>query len=384
MFTHRFAIRSLVAVSVLALASGCSATTDNADETDSTADELKGPGSAATDARTPELGSDLRVLQSSKISMAAALAQSEKSGAVIEAKFELNDDKKLSLSLYPVSAGLGVDAERQKFVELAGDPTKAPFSGETEVFADQEHLTRSARDITLLQLSKKTLSQAVASVPSSAGFVFWAIPTMRHGRAGIGIYSAQGKTQQYRFVDGGGSDECNFLWPKDLGAGPGAKATDQRTPELGNDLTVVRAAKVKMSDALAQAEQKHGKTIEAKYEIGDDGKLSLSIYPVGKGIEMDAERNTFFELAGDPTNANFQPEKTEFKVPDVEHLTRSARDLTIVQAASISLRTAVWSAEQAMPGGFVYWAIPTIRDTRAGYGVYVLGKDNKAHYFFIS
>ena len=32
----------------------------------------------------------------------------------------------------------------------------------------------------------------------------------------------------------------------------------------------------------------------------------------------------------------------------------------------------------------VYWAIPTIRDTRAGYGVYVLGTDGKPHYFFIS
>jgi hypothetical protein len=383
MFTRRFAFRSLAVASMLAIAAGCAAPTDDtsSDAVDTTADELRGPGAAATDARTPELGDDLRVLKTSKLTMAQGLVEAAKLGPVIEAKFELNDAKELSLSLYPTSQAMTVDAERQVFEELSGDPTKAPFSGGVEVFADQEHLTRSARDLTLLQLGKKTLAQAVAEVPSSAGFVFWAIPTMRAGRAGIGVYSAQGKTQQYRFIDGGGSRAHDLF---DLGSGPGAKATDQRVPELGNDLSDHHTAKVKMSAALAEAEEHHGATIEAKYEIGDDGNLSLSIYPVGKGIATDSERNTFFELAGDPTKTYFSPSKTEFKVPDAEHLTRSSRDLTLVQAAGFSLRSAVTSAEHAVPGGFVYWAIPTIRDTRAGYGVYVLGTDGKSHYLFIS
>ena len=37
-----------------------------------------------------------------------------------------------------------------------------------------------------------------------------------------------------------------------------------------------------------------------------------------------------------------------------------------------------------VPGGFVYWAIPTIRNARSGYGVYVYGADKKSHYFFVS
>ena len=37
-----------------------------------------------------------------------------------------------------------------------------------------------------------------------------------------------------------------------------------------------------------------------------------------------------------------------------------------------------------MKGGFVYWAIPTVRGTRSGYGIYVLGKDNAVHYLFVS
>lgn len=386
MISRRFALRSLVLASMIATAAGCAAQADatSGEGVDATSDELRSPGALATDARTPELGDDLRVLKTSKITLAAGIADAAKLGPVIEAKFELDDSKALSLSLYPISEAATVDAERQTFKELAGDPTKAPFGGATAKFDDQEHLTRSARDLTLLQLSKKTLAQAVAEVPASAGFAFWAIPTMRLGRAGVGVYTAQGNTRRYRFIDGGGSSAHNASHPADLGAGPGAKATDQRVPELGNDLGVLKTAKVKMSAALAEAEEHHGATIEAKYEIGDDGKLSLSIYPVGKDIAIDAERNTFFELAGDPTTAYFKPSKTEFKVPDAEHLTRSARDLTIVQSAGFGLRSAVQSAEQAIPGGFVYWAIPTIRDTRAGYGVYVLTNDGKSHYLFIS
>jgi hypothetical protein len=139
-----------------------------------------------------------------------------------------------------------------------------------------------------------------------------------------------------------------------------------------------------MADALAQVEAANGGIIEAKFELGDDGKLSLSIYPVGQGLDVDAERNKFFEASGDPTADTFQPSLAEFTVPDVEHLTRSSRDLTIVQAASLSVRDAADVAQLAMPDGFVFWVIPTIRDTRAGYGVYVYGSDGKPHYFFIS
>jgi hypothetical protein len=32
----------------------------------------------------------------------------------------------------------------------------------------------------------------------------------------------------------------------------------------------------------------------------------------------------------------------------------------------------------------VYWAIPTVRGTRSGWGVYVLAPDNTTHYFFLS
>ena len=82
--------------------------------------------------------------------------------------------------------------------------------------------------------------------------------------------------------------------------------------------------------------------------------------------------------------APFAPTNTELKVPDVEHLTRSARDLTLVQTAGLSLREAVVVAQSRIADGIVFWAIPTIRDTRSGYGVYVYDRYNVVHYFFVS
>ena len=107
-------------------------------------------------------------------------------------------------------------------------------------------------------------------------------------------------------IDGGGSSKHQAV---DLGAGPGAGATDARTPELGADPSIVRTARVKMSTAIQQTLQKYPGVIEAKYELGDDGKLSLSIYPVKQALAIDAERQTFFELAGDPTQATYAPSR---------------------------------------------------------------------------
>jgi hypothetical protein len=44
----------------------------------------------------------------------------------------------------------------------------------------------------------------------------------------------------------------------------------------------------------------------------------------------------------------------------------------------------VLKAESKFSNGFVYWAIPTRRGTRSGWGVYILDANNKSHYLFIS
>src|SRR3954468_1346861 len=81
-----------------------------------------------------------------------------------------------------------------------------------------------------------------------------------------------------------------------LTSGPGARATDARVPELGNDLTVVNQSKISMAAGVAKVAAENGPVIEAKFELGDDGKLSLSVYPAQKGLAMDSERNVFQEL----------------------------------------------------------------------------------------
>jgi hypothetical protein len=331
--------------------------------------------------RTPELGGDPSIVKASKIGLGDAVAQVDTGmGAVIEAKFELGDDGMLSLSTYPVGKDVAVDAEANVFREASGDPKVSPWAPALEVFHDQEHLTRSSRDLTLVQLSTRTVSDAITE---TGGLAYWAIPTVEDGHAGFGVYAldAEGDDSLYTFVDGAGDRSHQVL---DLGDGPGSGATDARAPELGGNPAMVRNAKITMLTAIDQAETSNGPVIEAKYEIGDDGNLSLSLYPIDKGLDTAAEKQTLGELSGDPTAASWAPSFAAFAVPDEEHLTRSARDLTLIQASAISLRDAITSAQAKYPGSIVYWAIPTRRGTTAGYGVYVLDGANASHYLFVS
>ncbi|HUS27104.1 MAG TPA: hypothetical protein VMZ53_01295 [Kofleriaceae bacterium] len=332
----------------------------------------------ATDARTPELPPADAL--ASKITMARAAYQVEQSmGTLIEAKFEHDHSGNLALSLYPLGKSVSVDATNNVFQEAAGDPTATTFAPGLEVFHDFEHLSRSTRDLTIVQLSKLTLRDAIAR-GSYFGFVYWAIPTMQAGRAGYGIYAVDDDgDSQYVFIDGQGSRVRQVA---DLGTAP-TNPTDDRHPELGNDPTIVRTSKITMLQAIDQLEAQYGKMIEAKFELDHSNNLALSLYPV-KDYRLDAERNELGELAGDPTAASFSPSYSKFDVPDEEHVTKASRDLSLVQASGMNLRSAVAKVQAKFPGGFIYWAIPTRKGTRAGYGIYVLDKNNRTHYLFVS
>jgi hypothetical protein len=333
------------------------------------------PGSDASDARTPELGDDVCVVKTSTVKMSDALkAADAKVGPTIEAKFEIGDDGNLALSIYPAGEGLDVDAERNVFQEIAGNPTASPWTpGPPEVFEDEEHLKRSARDLTLVQLSDKKLVDVVAAAEKD-GFVFWAIPTIEKSRAGYGVYTLRADdSTAYTFVDGAGSSEGGL---EDLGDGPGAEATDERAPEIP-DLALLADAELTMADAIAESGKE---IIEAKFEPNEAGVLSLSLYPVDD-IALDSERTTFKELFGEATSASWAPEESVFT--DTEHLTRSSRDLTLVQTSGLSLSAAIEKVQEEVPAGFIYWAIPTRRGTRAGYGIYTYDAGS-VRYFFVS
>src|SRR5262245_30794072 len=81
----------------------------------------------------------LEMLPKSKVTLAQGIEQAAAKEPVISAKFELEEGK-LSLSVYTVEKGLGVDAEHNVLKELAGSPEGA-WHPETEVFKDIPHVS---------------------------------------------------------------------------------------------------------------------------------------------------------------------------------------------------------------------------------------------------
>jgi uncharacterized membrane protein YkoI len=123
-------------------------------------------------------------IKDSKHSLADGIKQSEKENGVgISAKFEMKSDT-LMLSVYTAKAGLEKDAEHNVLIELIGDAAKDTWTPEIEIFEDKKHLTRSAMQLTLVQLSKLTLQDAIQKAQGAQrGTVYSAIPSVKDGNA---------------------------------------------------------------------------------------------------------------------------------------------------------------------------------------------------------
>lgn len=136
-------------------------------------------------------------LKESKHTLAGGIAQSEKeNGVAISAKFEMKGDV-LMLSVYTAKAGLAKDSEHNALIELIADATQDPWKPEIEVFEDKKHLTRSAMQLTLVQLSKLTLADAIKKAESAqAGTVYSIIPAVKDGNAvfNVKVANAEGKS----------------------------------------------------------------------------------------------------------------------------------------------------------------------------------------------
>jgi hypothetical protein len=143
-------------------------------------------------------------LNASKHTLLQGIAQAEKAhGKAISAKFEMKGET-LMLSVYTARAGLGNDAEHNELIELLGDASQANWTPAIEVFADAEHLKRSAMHLTLVQTSRLSLVDAVRKTESATrGKVYSAIPSIR---AGVPVYDIaltmpDGKSRQMS-IDG--------------------------------------------------------------------------------------------------------------------------------------------------------------------------------------
>jgi hypothetical protein len=158
-----------------------------------------------------------------------------------------------------------------------------------------------------------------------------------------------------------------------------ASGPPQRTPDP-KAVPLLGTAKVTLVQGIKQVQAKYGPVIEAKFELDDAGALSLSVYPVTKGLRTNAEFNVFEEAAGPATASPWKPSIEVFK--DREHLTRSSFDLTVMQLSSINLATAVQRA-LARQSGIAYWAIPTLQGKKPVIGVYIRSSDGKSHHLFV-
>ncbi len=148
-------------------------------------------------------GALLGRLKDSKHSLADGIKQSEKENGVgISAKFEMKGDT-LMLSVYTAKAGLNKDAEHNVLIELIGDAAKGTWTPETEVFEDKKHLTRSAMQLTLVQLSKLTLVDAIKKAEAAQkGTVYSVIPSVKDGSAVYDVLVAAEGKSVHLVVDG--------------------------------------------------------------------------------------------------------------------------------------------------------------------------------------
>jgi hypothetical protein len=126
----------------------------------------------------------LQALNSSKVSLAEGVQQLTKGGeAAISAKYELDDNKKLSLSVYTAEKGLAPDPEHNVLKEFSGSPEKAPWAPEAEVFKDIPHVSRASGQLTLMALANHSLADFIAMAQKQhKGRVFSANPEIQNHR----------------------------------------------------------------------------------------------------------------------------------------------------------------------------------------------------------
>ena len=106
----------------------------------------------------------------------------------ISAKFEFDDDHKLSLSVYSAEKGLAADAEHNILKEYSADPLAATLAPKAEVFKDVEHVSRSAAQLAITSLAKITLVDAISKAEKSTqGQALSVTPAVANGKGGFSV-----------------------------------------------------------------------------------------------------------------------------------------------------------------------------------------------------
>ena len=156
----------------------------------------------------------------------------------------------------------------------------------------------------------------------------------------------------------------------------GASAADDDTAKL---LKALSKSKLSLAQGIQQATAKAPEAaVSAKFEL-EEGKLSLSVYTVEKGLGADAEHNTLKELAGSPEGDKWNPEAEVFK--DVPHVSRASEQLALMALTKLSLLDVIKKAEKDQPGT-VFSITPVLHDHKGEFAVLVAadGKVVELHY----
>jgi hypothetical protein len=142
--------------------------------------------------------------------------------------------------------------------------------------------------------------------------------------------------------------------------------------EHGGDALLRALAKSKhtLAEGIQQSAKASAVPISAKFEMDNKGQLSLSVYTAAKGLGKSAEHNVLQELAGSAESSAWTPETEVFK--DVEHVARSAEQLTLMRLSSKSLLDIVKQAEKA---GTVLSIMPVVDDRKGSFEVLVAAQD---------
>lgn len=140
-------------------------------------------GTGLTAEQEDETSALLAKLSQSKHSLTDGIKQAGKEeGVAISAKFEMEGDE-LSLSVYTAKQGRSADAEHNTLMELAGNPTTDQWKPKKEVFEDKDHIARAAMHLTLMQLTKLALADAVQKATAhQPGTVYSVTPAIRDGK----------------------------------------------------------------------------------------------------------------------------------------------------------------------------------------------------------
>ena len=125
------------------------------------------------------------MLSASKLSLVQGIELAQQAhGPATSAKFEVNDEGKLVLSVYTIPEGFGVEPEKATLSEVLIDPTADQPRLKLEVFPDKEHIARAASHMTLFRLSKLSLVDVLerASRETKATPIDVRNPTVRDKR----------------------------------------------------------------------------------------------------------------------------------------------------------------------------------------------------------